>query len=273
MPVTFNEEAHRYTSHTGEVYTSVTTLIKKYTPAFDADYWSAYKALKSVLSEAGIWDEYKKKAGGWENVVIYARSIDKDFKYRKEVIQKKKEIVAEWEANKETALSKGTEYHKMKEKHVKEKIVYSPEMTEIKVVSGVDLLAAQDFSGDGLYPELMIYNDKWQIAGQVDWVMRVGKTVHIKDYKTSKEISKTPFQDQMLLAPISHLPNANFYTYSLQLSLYARMLEEFGYVVGNLAIEHVNKETFETIEMYPVEYLKKEADSVIKHYIKSRKHA
>ena len=103
--------------------------------------------------------------------------------------------------------------------------------------------------------------------------MRVGKTVHIKDYKTSKEISKTPFQDQMMLSPVSHLPNANFYTYSLQLSLYARMLEEFGYKVGNLAIEHVDKETFDTIEMYPIEYLKKEATDIIKHYVKSRKHA
>ena len=270
MPVTFNEEAHRYTSTSGEVYTSVTSLIKKYTPPFDADYWSAYKALKAVLSETGEWDSYKKKAGGWENVVVFARSIDKDFPYRRQVIEKKREILAEWESSKELALSKGTEYHKMKEQHVKEKIVYSPDMTELKVLSGIDLLAAQDFSNNGLYPELMIYNDEWKIAGQVDWVMKVGKTVHIKDYKTSKEISKTAFQSQTLLAPLSSVPNANFYVYSLQISLYALMLEQTGYNIGNLAIEHVNKETFDTIAMYPVEYMRKEAVKLVKHHIKQR---
>lgn len=271
MPVTFNEEAHRYTSPTGEIYTSVTTLIKKYTPPFDADYWAAYKALKAVLTGTGEWDSYKKKAGGWENVVVFARSVDKEFPYRKQVIEKKREILAEWESNKENALSKGTEYHKMKEQHVKEKIVYSPEMTEIKVLSGVDLLAAQDFSNNGLYPELMIYNDDWRIAGQVDWVMKVGKTVHIKDYKTSKEISKTAFQSQCLLPPLSSVPNANFYTYSLQISLYALMLEQNGYQIGNLAIEHVDKETFETIAMYPVEYMKKEVTKLVKHHVKGMK--
>jgi hypothetical protein len=270
MPVTFNEEAHRYTSHNGRVYTSVTSLIKKYTPPFDADYWSAYKALKAVLSETGEWDSYKKKAGGWENVVAFARSVDKDFPYRKQVIQKKKEILAEWEANKENALSKGTEYHKMKERHVKEKIVYSPDMQEIQVLSGVDLLAAQQFSDNGLYPELIIYNDDWEIAGQADWVMKVGQTVHIKDYKTSKEISKTAFQSQCLMHPLSSIPNANFYTYSLQISLYALMLEQKGYKVGNLAIEHVDKETFETIGMYSVTYMRKEAIKLVKHYVKEK---
>lgn len=271
MPVTFDESAHRYTSHKGEVYTSVTTLIKKFTPPFDADYWSAYKALKAVLSKTGEWDSYKRKAGGWENVVVFARSIDKGFKYRKEVIDEKKRILSEWEQTKETALVKGTEYHKMKEKRVKENVVYGPDMREVSVLSGIDLLSAQDFEADGLYPELILYNDSWNIAGQADWVMKNGKTVHIKDYKTSKEITKTAFQDQSLLPPVSHVPNCNYYTYSLQLSLYALMLEEHGYKIGNLAIEHVNKETFETIEMYTIEYMRKEAKDIVKHHLKNVK--
>lgn len=271
MPVTFDESAHRYTSHKGEVYTSVTTLIKKFTPPFDADYWSAYKALKAVLSKTGEWDSYKRKAGGWENVVVFARSVDKDFKYRKEVVEEKKRLLSEWEQTKETALVKGTEYHKMKEKRVKENVVYGPDMKEVSVLSGIDLLSAQDFEADGLYPELILYNDSWNIAGQADWVMKNGKTVHIKDYKTSKEIAKTAFQNQSLLPPVSHVPNCNYYTYSLQLSLYALMLEEHGYKIGNLAIEHVDKETFETIEMYPIEYMKKEAKDIVKHHLKNVK--
>jgi hypothetical protein len=271
MPVTFHEEEHKYTSHLGETYISVTTLIKKYTPPFDADYWSAYKALQAVLSRHGIWDQYKRKAGGWENVVVYVRNVDKDFKYKAEVIKEKKLILQSWEDTKEDALSKGTILHKLKEDGVKEKIVYTPELTEVTVCSDVDILAAQDFDNDGLYPELVLYNDVWGIAGQADWVMKRKKRVDIKDYKTSKEIKREAFRDEKLLGPLCHLPNANYYTYAIQLSLYARMLEERGYEVGTLSIEHIDKNTQKTIGMYPVDYYRKEVDELIKDHVKKRK--
>lgn len=271
MPVTFTESDHKYTSHTGDVYISVTTLLKKYTPPFDADYWSAYKALQAVLTRHGIWVEYKRKAGGWENVVNYARLVDKKFKYRSEVIEEKKLILQSWDDTKDDALRKGTAYHKMKEDGVKNKIVYTPDLREVPVVSDVDILMAQNFDDDGLYPELILYNDDWKIAGQADWVMKHGRRIDIKDYKTSKEIKKTGFQDSVLLPPVSHLPNANFYTYTLQLSLYALMMEVQGYTVGNLSIEHVDKNTQKTIEIYPAEYLKKEAQLIVDAHISETK--
>jgi hypothetical protein len=270
MPVTFTEENHRYTSHEGEVYTSVTTLLKKFTPPFDADYWSAYKALQAVLGERGEWEKFKRKVGGWENVVTAAR-LDKKFPYRKEVIEKKREILQMWEETKEDALTKGTAYHKMKEAAVKEKIVYTPELREVPVVSDVDILQLQNFDDDGLFPELVVYNDEWKIAGQADWVMKQKRKVDIKDYKTSREIKKTGFQDSKLLYPVHHLPNANFYVYSLQLSLYARMIEAKGYRIGQLSIEHVDKNTFKTIEIYPVNYYKKEAEDIIAEHVRASK--
>lgn len=270
MPVTFTEENHRYTSHEGEVYTSVTALLKKFTPPFDADYWSAYKALQAVLGEKGEWEKYKRKVGGWENVVTAAR-LDKKFPYRKQVLAKKRDILQSWEENKEDALAKGTAFHKMKEAAVKEKIVYTPELREIPVVSGEDILQIANFEDDGLYPELIVYNDEWKIAGQADWVMKQKRKVDIKDYKTSKDIKRDSFQNSKLLYPVHHLPNANFYVYSLQLSLYARMIEAKGFSIGQLSIEHVDKNTFKTIEIYPVNYYKKEAEDIITEHVRAIK--
>lgn len=271
MPVTFTEENHRYTSHSGEIYTSVTSLLKSFTPPFDADYWSAYKALQAVLEGRGEWAAYKKKAGGWQNAVVYAREIDTTFPYRKEVIEAKKLILQSWDDTKNEALSKGTAYHKLKEDSVKQKIVYTPEMQEIPVVSDVDVLALQNFEDDGLYPELILYNDDWKLAGQADWVMKQKNRVNIKDYKTSKEIKRSAFQDSKLLYPVDHLPNANFYIYSLQLSLYGLMLESKGFQVGYLSIEHVDKNTQRTIEIYPVEYLRREAQLIVDSHISENK--
>jgi hypothetical protein len=267
MPVTFTEKDHRYTSHTGEAYISVTTLLHKFEPPFEADYWSAYKAIKAVLERKGEWNDYKKNVGGWENVVAATR-LNKSFPYRKEVVEEKRKILESWEDNKNDALTKGSAYHKMKEAAVKAKIVYTPELVEVPVLQGIDVLAGN--VPDGLYPELVLYNDDWGIAGQADWVMVRGKRVDIKDYKTSKEIKKEGFMEARLLPPLGHLPAANFWVYSLQLSLYALMMEEKGFEIGRLFIEHVDKNTQAPLGMYPTEYMRNEAKAIVKYYCESK---
>jgi hypothetical protein len=268
MPVKFTEKDHRYTSHTGERYISVTTLLHKFEPPFDADYWSAYKAIKAVLERKGTWNAYKEEVGGWENVVVVTRQ-NKLFPHRAEVIAEKRAILQQWEDNKRDALQRGSAYHKMKEAAVKAKIVYTPELVEVPVLQGVDVLSGS-FS-DGLYPELILYNDDWKIAGQADWVMIQGKKIDIKDYKTSKEIKREAFMDAKMKSPVDYLPACNFTTYSLQLSLYALMMEEKGFEVGRLSIEHVDKLTQKTISLYPVEYMRKEVKAIVEYYRETQK--
>jgi len=262
MAIRFNEENHTYTSETGENFCSVTKLIEKYTPPYDADYWSTYKALKAVLSRHGIWEKYKKIAGGWNNVVTFARHIDTDFKYRKEVVMEKKLILKSWDDKKKDALDKGSEYHDMMERKVIE------ELGGTHTIKGTrpDIIGTPDFSIDALYPELLIYNETWRVAGQADLVTQTGKRVDILDYKTSEKIEKKSFMNQCLIGPLSSLPNANFYKYSIQLSIYACMLEEAGYEIGDLIIEHVDKNSFKTIDIYPVAYHRDEVHELIKEY-------
>lgn len=268
MSVTFYPNNHTYLNEQGQKYISVTTLIKKYTPPFDEDYWSSYKALKDVLEGADLWDVYKQRAGGWEMVLDYCRKL-KNFPYRDAIIQRKKYYIVTWKQKGEEARDKGTAFHAAAEAALLGTTFITESKKEASVISGGDLIEKQEFKTNTLYPELLIYNHRFRLAGQADWVLKEGDTIHIKDYKTSKEIVTSAFRNETLLHPIGHVPNANYHTYSLQLSIYAWMLENKGFKVGKLSIEHIINE--EERKLYPVKYMRDEVVALLKHYEKERK--
>lgn len=268
MGVVFHAHNHTYLNDEGLKYISVTTLIKKYTPPFDNDYWSSYKALKDILSDAGVWQVYKERAGGWEQVLDFCRKI-KNFPYRDSIIQRKRYYLDLWKEAGEEARERGTAFHNKAEAATKGAKHVLEDLREVDVHIGKDIIVAPDFKTSGIYPELLLYNHKYRLAGTADWVLKDGNTIHIKDYKTSKEITMDAFQESTLLSPLNHLPNANYYTYSLQLSIYAWMLECKGYKVGKLCIEHVKNE-FET-KIFPVQYLRREVHTLLNHYAEHRK--
>lgn len=270
MPVTFDEARHLYTSTVGKNYISVTTLIKKYTPPFDSHYWSTYKAMKQVLEAKGEWATYKAKAGGWENVVAHIRHVDKTFPHASEVLVAKKQLLKMWADNRDESARKGTEFHKSKElaDRTAGSVVHHKTKYPTVVLTMEELMK---YAGDGVITEFLLYDDELEIAGQADWVLKSGNEICIKDYKTSKEISRVPFQDECLMHPVSHLPNANFYTYSLQLSLYGWMLERIGFRITELSLEHIDKVTGETLKIYPVEYLRNEIIELVNHHCATKK--
>lgn len=266
--VSFNEATHTYTNASGEKYISVTTLLNKYKPPFDAHYWSTYKAMKAVLESKGEWNDYKKKCGGWDKVVEFVRYVDTKFPYREEVKKVKHEILKSWNENKKYAADKGTAFHKKKEDEANQK-GYEYNGTLYPIL-GSKPLETPDYTVYGMFSELLLYNHEFKLAGQADVVVQAGRCINIFDYKTSKSIDKEAFQDQKLLYPVDNLPNANYYLYALQLSIYAFMMELKGYDIGRLQIEHIDRESHEVIALYPVDYYKKEAELLIKHYCEER---
>jgi hypothetical protein len=265
MAVTFQAEGHIYRNEQGEVYTSVTTLIGKYKAPFDSAYWSLYKAIKLVLESKGEWSSFKKMAGGWDNVVAYYKTQN-NFPYADEVIKAQRQFLESWDEAGKVARIKGSEYHNMRESLSHERGVEFKNQKAFKVLSPVDLLSVQNFDGDGVFTELLLYNDHFRIAGMADKVLKEGRWIHIHDYKTSREIEFEAFQDQRMKEPISHLPSCNYYEYSLQLSIYAWMLEVMGYRVGELFIEHVPNGN----KLYEVKYLRNEVQNLLTHYGKSK---
>ena len=94
------------------------------------------------------------------------------------------------------------------------------------------------------YPEVIIYSRELGIAGSIDVLAKDIKsdTYIIIDWKTSKSISKSSYGGKMGTHPItSHLMDCKYVHYSMQLSLYRYLIEEYYDVkISNLIIAHLN---------------------------------
>ena len=126
---------------------------------------------------------------------------------------------------------------------------------------------------DGFHPELILWNNKYKLAGQADMVFveTIGdkRYIYVDDHKTNKEIKTTNgywqydketkkkyWKGNYMLEPLSHLECCNYNHYRLQISTYAWMLEQEGYIVKNVSFTHLN-------EQYRFEYLKTEVESML----------
>ena len=262
--IVFEERNHTYTNQkTKELYTSVTTMIEEYIPEFDSQYWSLYKAIKDVLEGYNQFKMYKLAVGGWEKVVPAWRSTPM-IKYRDEVESKQADYLIQWDLISETACGIGTAEHKRREFEACSTDYYEYNNTLYETPtkhSQTDILRIQDFTSNRVYTELLVHNDRFKVAGQVDWVLKKGRNLWIKDYKTSKEITKVAFRDQVMETPLNDLPNANFYHYALQLSTYGWMLEQCGYHVKKLEIIHTRKE-----EVIKIPYMRDHVERMIRDH-------
>ena len=72
----------------------------------------------------------------------------------------------------------------------------------------------------------------------------------ICDWKTSKEIKKENEYENALTKCISHLPNANFWHYSLQLNYYKYILEKKYYIkVEKMILVNLLKDSYTIYEI------------------------
>jgi len=76
--------------------------------------------------------------------------------------------------------------------------------------------------------EWSVYIEELKLAGQIDAVFRRKSdgAFFIYDWKRSKEI-KYENQFQNCLPPIDHLPDTNYWHYTLQLNIYRYILENY----------------------------------------------
>lgn len=269
--VTFNDSNHTYQNKEGVDYISVTTLIKMYTPPFEADYWSSYKALKDVLSGVGRWEEFKKAAGGWEAAVDFYKLLveQKKFSYNSQVIAVKNQYLKAWDDKREKSAAKGKIFHRSAEEKTRGSVIIRETLREVEIGYDDPIIEAPDFKSTKVYCEQIIYSHKLQIAGQADWILKDRRDVSIKDYKTSEEIKKVPFMEQTLLYPVNEIPDTNFHKFTLQLSIYAYLLELAGYNPKQLVVEHIISE--DDKKSYPVEYLRKQVILLIDDYIRVKR--
>jgi hypothetical protein len=115
--------------------------------------------------------------------------------------------------------------------------------------------------------EWLIYDEDVKLSGSIDMVYEnTDGTLSIYDWKRSKEISGDNVYNKFAIeSEIKHIPDTNFWHYSLQLNLYKKLLErKYGKKVKELYLvrlhpNHPNK----TYELIPVPSLDKEIQQLL----------
>jgi hypothetical protein len=85
--------------------------------------------------------------------------------------------------------------------------------------------------------EWLVFDEEHKVAGSIDMVYKKADgTLAIYDWKRIEEL-KTENRFQSGLGPVEHLPDTNYWHYSLQLNVYRYILQKhYGYVVSELAL-------------------------------------
>jgi ATP-dependent exoDNAse (exonuclease V) beta subunit len=233
----FNEEQHIYTHKiTGEIYSSVTSIISKY---------------KNKFKSIEISEKFVKDHSELNNDKELREYLNKLLLLNKKVEDVVRPLTPEtvrnlWSESSINAQIKGKSYH------FKNEIETIHNKTNLTREYNDSIFDLQKDLKDGYYPELILWSDKYKIAGMIDKVYIEGNKVWITDYKTNKnEITKGDDKYKMLY-PLDYLNDSSYYHYECQLNIYGYLLELLGYKVQNLQIIH---KRFLDTDVVPDNYL------------------
>ncbi len=231
--ITFDEEQHHYFIKEKKIDYSVTEFIHQFFPEFDAD--------QVIDSYYDIWQTNPKSPYfGLE----------------------REEIKNQWKLNGEEASRLGSKLHKDIERfYAGEEVTnFSKEYAHFEKFHKdyCDLIP--------LKQEWCIYDEELGIAGSVDALFKCEEDIIIIDWKRSKEI-KEQSQEQGFF-PLTHLPNANYWHYCLQLNMYKYILEK-NYNISiagmNIVVMHPNNETYQVLN---IQNLQEEIEELVELRLK-----
>jgi hypothetical protein len=189
-----------------------------------------------------------------------------------------KDIQTIWAEKAKISTDRGTAFHlKMEGKALLEGGVKGSQKVDDGTVAAIDVSNLEP----GVYLELIIpYLPAWLI-GTADYVeILPDKQYVLRDFKTDKELKfkGIPFYNKQkgikvvekLKPPISHIDSCNGQIYNLKMSCYCYFLEAYGYKFKEGWIDHVENigTEKEKIVPYPMTFLKKEVEAMLKFYKK-----
>jgi len=192
--ILFDEPTHTYTIDGDSSYTSVTTYVHEHFEKFDAD-----KIIDNMM-----------KSKKWQQNKYYGCS--------------KEEIKKMWDDNRDKAACEGTKLH------------YDIECFYNNIFNDNDTIEYKYFMNfKDKFSDLIPYRTEWtvfheelKIAGSIDMIFENEKgELQIYDWKRSKGISKSNSWNKFSKTEcIEHLPDSNYWHYSLQLNIYKYILEK-----------------------------------------------
>jgi len=206
--IKFKDKGHEYTVFCDnnlegdKSFTSTTTLIHQYVTPFNADL-----IIKNMMLSKN-WNEHHKYWG-----------------------MTPKQIKDLWKTNNLGVADAGTKLH------------FDIECTynEIEIVNNSkEFQMFLQFKNDHYYlepyrTEWLIFDEENKITGSIDMVFKDGDVLDIYDWKRSKSIDKVKNNNFLQSYSLNHLPDSNYWHYSLQLNIYKNILErKYGMKVRDL---------------------------------------
>lgn len=228
----FDPGLHRYTYH-GDVFQSVTTLVGTFHKPFETEKMSKKKA-----ENTGFDQEWIKKE--WTETNRYANEV-------------------------------GTEMHNYIENYYKREFQEIP--LNLDVVHRINkfnkIHASKLYKLEPLAFEVRVFSKKWKKAGTIDALFIKDGKLYILDWKSNKKFTNDDHKDgrwQKLLWPFDSFYKNHHNEYSIQLSMYACILEEWGFEVAGVYIVYIgpgdeDAQLHKVVDMreYINEYFEKES--------------
>jgi ATP-dependent exoDNAse (exonuclease V) beta subunit len=212
----FDPKYHKYT-YNGEPLIAVTKFIEQFHKPFEEDFWSKKKS-----EELGVPQEQILKE--WKEINNYANNV-------------------------------GTETHGWIENHFNKK--WQPIPSNLDIIKRINkfnvIYAKQLCKLDPLKFEVRVFSKKWKIAGTIDSLFIYKGKIYLIDWKTNKQLTNDKHEKgtfERLLSPFEDYYKNHQNEYSIQLSLYTLILEEWGFEVGGVYIVHIGPDD-EEAKLYP----------------------
>jgi ATP-dependent exoDNAse (exonuclease V) beta subunit len=212
----FDPLKHKYTLD-GDEFISVTTFIQKFHKPFDSQYWSKKKA-----DDAGVPQEF---------------------------------ILNEWKQKNDYANEVGTGIHNWIENFFNKTWQDIP--TNLDIIHRINkfnkIYAKSLHKLEPIKFEVRVFSKKWKIAGMIDSLFLHKGKIYIFDWKSNANFStdETTKFPERLLHPFDDFLKNHLNEYSIQLSLYALILEEYEFEVGGAYLVHIGPDE-DDAKMYKV---------------------
>ena len=235
--ISLDEATHIYTIRQDKSYKSVTTLVKSLFKKFDSDL---------------IIDKMMRSKH-WPNNKYFGKT--------------KEEIKQGWTKNGLESSALGTRLHLNIEYFYNNILDKTMEFTK-----EFEMFLEFYNNNRHLIPyrtEWLIFDEDLKMAGSVDMLFKEEKDgqtyYHIYDWKRSKEIKKHNNYDNCLVKGLDHLPDSNYWHYSLQLNIYKYILEKnYSIMITDMFLVQIHP-NFKTYVKHKVCDLSEEIISLIEY--------
>ena len=279
--VFFNDTEHLYLDKlSGERYISVTTLIGEYENKFNAAFFSKYKALEALCDP----DHFSLIKDGLLTTQVWKPELLDKLNIDHQIFEEKtNEILKSWDETRDEACEHGSYVHEIMENSFYGNTHFDLSNFGCPQICGDYTCIKGNYHLDlenGIYPEFLmsyITPEGLHIAGQADLIAKNGNDISILDWKTNREIkrrsffNKTKKKNVMMKYPLNNIEDCNYQHYTLQLSLYAYILQKLNpeFNIKELKLVHIARDGKQTV--YDLEYRKDDVERMLKHYAKELK--